>query len=230
MPVDDLRDLVPGDLPAVRACRRWLTELDQHVRALARALRAVLHADASAPAARDSIYGRARQCALHLAECVSAHPYLDVVADPVLSWVVPVLADVATACRDLVAALERPPLAPGELTACLARIQAAKPELWHLAELLAVAQVIREDPAPDPSVPATKTNCGRAKAGRGTVNQRMLDLLQGDPDSCTWTQRQWSERLRCAPSAVAKAPAWRTIRNARALYAADRIERDRRRR
>jgi hypothetical protein len=75
------------------------------------------------------------------------------------------------------------------------------------------------DPAPaGPSV-------GRKRA---TVNQRMLEQLQRVPESTGWSQRQWANFLHCQPSAVAKTPAWQTVKSARALGEVDRLDRPRR--
>jgi hypothetical protein len=68
---------------------------------------------------------------------------------------------------------------------------------------------------------------GAAKARRGSVNQRMLETIHRDPSSVEWTQRKWAEYLGCQPSAVAQAPAWQTIKTARALAAVDRMDRPR---
>jgi hypothetical protein len=66
---------------------------------------------------------------------------------------------------------------------------------------------------------------GAVRGKRGTVNQRMLEELHGNPESVGWTQRKWAVVLGCKPSAVAKAPAWQTIKAARAMNAAERRDR-----
>jgi hypothetical protein len=62
---------------------------------------------------------------------------------------------------------------------------------------------------------------------RGTVNQRMLERLQHEPESVDWSQREWAEQLHCAPSAIADALAWKTVMKTRAMAAVDRFDRPR---
>lgn len=70
-----------------------------------------------------------------------------------------------------------------------------------------------------------KPDAGTVGAKRGTVNQRMLEQLHREPESAYWTQRAWAKFLHCRPSAVAKAPAWKTAKAARALAVVDRLDR-----
>jgi hypothetical protein len=80
--------------------------------------------------------------------------------------------------------------------------------------------------APAPGATAATGHEPRRRAKRGTVNQRMLEQLQREPDSCYWTQRKWADFLGCkAASSVAKAPAWQTVKAARAMAAVDRFDR-----
>src|SRR5262249_9437926 len=60
---------------------------------------------------------------------------------------------------------------------------------------------------------------------KGTVNQRMLEALHDDPSRIGWTQRQWAVHLSCSPSAIAGAPAWGAILNARAVAEVERLNR-----
>jgi hypothetical protein len=87
---------------------------------------------------------------------------------------------------------------------------------------------LRGYPVPAPAATVTAPPAGPAKGKRGSVNQRMLEQLQADPDSVEWSQRRWADYLRCTPSAVAKAPAWKTIMKTRALAMASRLGRQRR--
>jgi hypothetical protein len=73
------------------------------------------------------------------------------------------------------------------------------------------------------------SNADVAGRKRGTVNQRMLEELQRNPESTSWTQRQWADRLDCSASAVAAAKAWQTVKAARDFAKADRLERQRQR-
>ena len=55
-----------------------------------------------------------------------------------------------------------------------------------------------------------------------TVNQRMLDTLERDPESLNWPAQKWADALECSKSTVHGTPAWKRIQAARALQKADR--------
>ena len=62
---------------------------------------------------------------------------------------------------------------------------------------------------------------------RKNITARMLQILFEDPTALDWTVRRWADVLHCAPSTVAETAVWRRhIHAARALYRAERIERD----
>jgi hypothetical protein len=63
----------------------------------------------------------------------------------------------------------------------------------------------------------------------GTINQCMLEELQRNPLSAGWSQREWAEHLRCSPSTVAEAGAWRTVQLVRVEEQAARLQRRRKR-
>ena len=86
-----------------------------------------------------------------------------------------------------------------------------------LAELRDVREFLRR---------ATATASGATpQRNRGTVNQRMLEHLHREPDSANWSQRRWADFLGCQPSAVAKAPGWKSVKAARAVAVVDRLDR-----
>lgn len=81
-----------------------------------------------------------------------------------------------------------------------------------------------------------RENTGRRKAGNGGakqldtkgkrvkgkhINARIMEMLQQTPDSVGWSARKWAAHLACSASTVSDSPAWRTIKKARALHAAD---------
>ncbi len=85
-----------------------------------------------------------------------------------------------------------------------------------------------EPPAePDPAASAVTAATSRA---RGTVHQRILEQLHCDPQSAQWSQRDWAKYLGCCASAVAKAPAWQTVKATRAMEQVDRLDQRRGRR
>ena len=53
------------------------------------------------------------------------------------------------------------------------------------------------------------------------INERILATLQKDPESVSWSIRDWRNHLRCAISTIQDTPAWETIKKARAIHAAD---------
>jgi hypothetical protein len=77
---------------------------------------------------------------------------------------------------------------------------------------------------PEPAKPPAEST---EKRRGGTVNQRMLEHLNREPESAHWSQRRWATFLGCKPSAVAKTPAWKTAKAARALAVVDRLDRPR---
>lgn len=75
---------------------------------------------------------------------------------------------------------------------------------------------------------ADKSECA-PKKGRATVNARMLDMIQNNPDCRGWTARNWARCLKCSPSSVAGTPTWGALKMIREQLKAERAK-DRRRR
>jgi hypothetical protein len=50
---------------------------------------------------------------------------------------------------------------------------------------------------------------------KGTVNQRMLEWMQKDPEAMGWKCRQWAEHLKCAKSTVVATPTWGNLKSIR---------------
>jgi hypothetical protein len=59
---------------------------------------------------------------------------------------------------------------------------------------------------------------GRPRKGvpRATVNARMIDELQRNPESANWSCRKWAERMKCVKRSVEKTAAWKMILQTRA--------------
>lgn len=60
-----------------------------------------------------------------------------------------------------------------------------------------------------------------------TVNERMLAMLEADPQRISWSARRWAAALECSPSTVTNTGAWRRLLTARALARAEATERRR---
>lgn len=69
------------------------------------------------------------------------------------------------------------------------------------------------------------TNGKPAPRRKGTVSQRILDTIDKRPESVNWSQREWAQHLKCSPSTVAEAPAWKTVQGLRAMYRAQKATR-----
>jgi hypothetical protein len=64
---------------------------------------------------------------------------------------------------------------------------------------------------------------GKGGKGKGTVNVRMLELVQRDLERVSgWTSAQWAAELRCAGSAVVATPTWKDLGMARDRQRAER--------
>lgn len=57
------------------------------------------------------------------------------------------------------------------------------------------------------SKPATKA--GKPKVA--TINSRMLDVLQKEPESMDWTSKRWASKLGCSKGGVCQQPTWKEI-------------------
>lgn len=82
--------------------------------------------------------------------------------------------------------------------------------------------------APVMNVENVTVRAGAKTTARGkNISGRMLAKLQQDPDCAAWSAQIWAGFLSCVKSTVIEAPAWQTIRNARALQQADGVSRRR---
>jgi hypothetical protein len=103
--------------------------------------------------------------------------------------------------------------------------------LAELDDIAAIAAAPGRSAVTDPEQPVGGNDpdpFGQPKGG--SVNQRMLEEFHRNPDSANWSQREWATQLGCVPAAVAQAPAWQTIRMARAIAKTERLGRRRPRR
>lgn len=92
-----------------------------------------------------------------------------------------------------------------------------------------------DEPAPpvaDPAAPPAGTeNSERGQQGvKGkNVNGRMAEMLQSDPMRMEWSARKWAENLECSEGTVKGTTTWKqTVKAARALNKADRMQRPKR--
>ena len=68
---------------------------------------------------------------------------------------------------------------------------------------------------------------GKRKA---SINARMIDTLQKQPEAKDWTIEQWMQHLGCKSKAsVAKTKCWETIMGARAVRKVQRLQQDQKR-
>jgi hypothetical protein len=82
------------------------------------------------------------------------------------------------------------------------------------------------------ALPSTKTIALTPQSGTGkpaTVHQRMLEHIHNNSESVGWSQRAWADFLGCSPAAVAAAPAWETVKKARAVAKVERLDQRKRR-
>jgi hypothetical protein len=75
----------------------------------------------------------------------------------------------------------------------------------------------------------SETLTGKRPPPKATVNMRMLDELQKNPEVRGWTCRQWAKHLKCGASTVAETAVWKELYVPRETVKAER-SRDRRRR
>jgi hypothetical protein len=64
---------------------------------------------------------------------------------------------------------------------------------------------------------------------KATVNARMLEAIQTNPEAMGWNSRQWAEELKCSKPAVVETQTWANMKMVRERNRAER-KRDRRRR
>lgn len=100
-------------------------------------------------------------------------------------------------------------------------VRPVPPEPLPLSQPVTIAdlqELIGKPPAKQlPSNPYQKKN----------VNARMLDKMQGDKECYGWSCAQWARFLKCRPSSVVAAPAWKMLEKFRLQEKAERA-RDRR--
>jgi len=71
--------------------------------------------------------------------------------------------------------------------------------------------------------PARKKTTGGGGAGdeaskpKGTVNHRMLEHMQANPESMGWSSGDWARHLKCTTSTVCGTKAWKTLARASKL-------------
>jgi hypothetical protein len=87
------------------------------------------------------------------------------------------------------------------------------------------------DPAPVGENAASrreqKSAGGNKSTKRGTVNQRMLEKIDANPEALLWTVTQWTDQLRCGRATVHKAEAYKKCRRAQERVKRERAERER---
>jgi hypothetical protein len=129
-----------------------------------------------------------------------------------------------------------PPPCPARIEDEVAGRQAIAVLLEWLTDAAASAQPAAVTPAPAP-VPApaplvtteaqpaspTPTETPPTRRPRGTVGQRILEVLQCELDSPNWSQRRWANYLSCGVSTVAESPAWQSVLRARAYARAAQV-------
>jgi hypothetical protein len=76
-----------------------------------------------------------------------------------------------------------------------------------------------EGPRTIPILPSPQRGEGRP----ATVNQRMLAMLEADPEKSEWTCKRWANAFGCTPGAVHATPAWRRIMTMRAFNRSERL-------
>lgn len=103
-------------------------------------------------------------------------------------------------------------------------LPAVRERLLAVIEPLARASVAATDrpddggspqasPETDP-LPGGNVN-GRSRKPTASINARMIDAAQQDPERQNWSARQWALHLHCGKSAVAAQPYWRTLQQQR---------------
>ncbi len=105
------------------------------------------------------------------------------------------------------------------------------PSLPHIdseaAAMSAIDQLIRWV---DGEQPEGKKQLAKPKQARikGTVNQRLAEMIQEDPSRLSWSAREFAAQLGCSAPAVIQTETWtNTIRRARAMHEAKRADRRR---
>ena len=98
-------------------------------------------------------------------------------------------------------------------------------------ELLALVRNAQLAPTVPTSPPTGIERSKRGKPGvKGkNVNARMAEMLQSDPTKLEWSARLWAEKLECCEGTVKGTTTWKqTVKAARALQKADRMQRPKR--
>lgn len=63
------------------------------------------------------------------------------------------------------------------------------------------------------------------KAQAASINQRMLEAIERDPEKAVWPIRRWARELKCSSAGVYVTAAWRRIRKLRGLHQAEAVDR-----
>lgn len=96
--------------------------------------------------------------------------------------------------------------------------QAEKDRFRRVAEMLVApsSNTLKDSTTPPPGEP-------KKVKGRG-INERMLAMIQSDPQSLYWSARKWAEALDCSESTIAGTPTWK--KTCKAAKERQRIERE----
>lgn len=92
-------------------------------------------------------------------------------------------------------------IAREELNASLKRITAPKP----------AAQMKQEAELPDATTTHAAAPILDSDTPKKTVNQRMMETIEKNPESKAWSASQWALHLDCAKSTVGETPTFRTL-------------------
>lgn len=68
------------------------------------------------------------------------------------------------------------------------------------------------DVGEQPATPVGKGTAPVARQGKATINARMIDVLQREPDAMGWTAKQWAKRLKCSPPGIVGTNVWKSMK------------------
>lgn len=97
-------------------------------------------------------------------------------------------------------------------------------------DLIAIPLHFLDEPRDHPLPEAKKKSEGGKPRAKGkNINGRMAKMLQSDPQKLQWSARMWAECLECSEGTVKGTFTWKqTVKAARALNKADRMQRPKR--
>ena len=75
---------------------------------------------------------------------------------------------------------------------------------------------------PDPLAKSNASNNNTGKPRKATINSRMLEAVQKDPDRMGWNSTKWAKHLKCSPPGVVDTDAWKLYRTLREKEKAER--------